>query len=286
MTASHLPTTGPVDDAGRAVRRAVNSPWLEHYAHFGYAAKGVVYLIIGGLAGAAALGIGGALTDQTGAVRAIYQRPFGGFLLIVGAIGWLGYALWCELEALLDTENKGTKLKGILTRVGYGVVGLIYIGLAVAALGLALHKGNGGKDSNAQAQDWTALLLRFPAGVALVVLGGLIVLAIAAALFYRAYKADFRAQLRGGSGEVRTGIVVLGRIGYAALSVVFTIIGFFLIVAATRRDPHAAKGLGGALGTLLGQPFGHLLLALVALGLIAYGIYSLSEARYRRIGPV
>ena len=254
-------------------------------ARFGFGAKGVVYLIIGGLALATALGVGGALTDQNGAIHVIYQQPFGVFLLIVSAIGWLGYALWCFIEAALDTEHKGADAKGVLTRVGYAAVGTIYTGLALVALGLATGKGSGGKSSNSQAQDWTARLLGFPLGVALVVLVGLIVLGIAGVLFYRAYSANFRQQLQLGKApaEAGKGIVMLGRVGYSALGVVFTIIGIFFIVAALQHNPSQARGLSGALGTLLQEPFGHLLLALVALGLLAYGAYSLAQARVRRV---
>ena len=83
--------------------------------------------------------------------------------------------------------------------------------------------------------------------------------------------------------NVQAGIVLLGRVGNAALGVVFTVIGVFFIIAALQRNPGQAKGLSGALGALLAQPFGNLLLAIVALGLLAYGVYSLAQARYRRI---
>jgi membrane-associated phospholipid phosphatase len=266
-------------------RRAADSEPVKLLARFGFGAKGIVYLIIGGLALATALGVGGALTDQNGATHVIYQQPFGAFLLIVSAIGWLGYALWCSIEAALDTENKGTDAKGVVTRVGYGAVGVIYTGLALVALGLATGKGNGGQSSNSEAQDWTARLLGYPGGVALVVLVGLVVLGIAGVLFYRAYSADFRQQLQFGKtpAEAGKGIVILGRVGYSALGIVFTIIGIFFIVAALQHNPSQARGLSGALGALLQEPFGHLLLALVALGLVAYGVYSLAQARVRRV---
>ena len=78
--------------------------------------------------------------------------------------------------------------------------------------------------------------------------------------------------------------VFLGRFGYAALGVVFSIIGIFMIVAAIQHDPQQAKGLDSALKTLLQQPLGPFLLGIVALGLIAYGVYSFVEARYRQVG--
>lgn len=274
-----------LEDGGRAVRRAANNPAVLMIAHAGYAAKAVVYLIIGGLALAAALKIGGGLTDQTGAAQVIYRQPFGAFLLILSAIGWLIYALWCVLEGTLDTEHKGTDAKGIITRVGYAAVGVTYAALALAAFGLATGKSSGAKSSNTQAQDWTARLLSAPGGVALVLLVSLVVLGIAGLLFYRAYSADFRQQLELGqaSPELQKTIILLGRVGNAALGVVFTIIGVFLIVAAVQRNPSKATGLSGALGALLAQPLGNLLLAIVALGLLAYGVYSIAQARYRRI---
>ena len=77
---------------------------------------------------------------------------------------------------------------------------------------------------------------------------------------------------------------MLGRVGYAALGIVFIEIGVFLVVAALRHDPNQAQGLGGALRVMEQQPFGRLLLAIVALGLVAYGVYSVASARYRRVG--
>ena len=240
------------------------------------------------MAGAAAIGAaGGTTTEQHGAVQAIYQQPFGKFLLILVAIGWLGYALWSWLQAALDTEGKGTDAKGVATRFGYAVVGSSYAGLAIGAIRLTTGTGTSGKSSDAQTQDWTARLLSYPLGVALVVLVGLVVLAIAGILYYRAYAADFRQHLNIGQmpGSAGEWVVTLGRLGYAALGIVFTIIGIFLVAAALQHNAGEAKGLAGALGTLAQQPFGHLLLGIVALGLIAYGLFSLAESRYRRIGP-
>lgn len=287
MTSSHLQASERADAAQRQARKAANHPWVVLLARFGYAAKGVVYLIIGGLAAASAMGVGGATTDRNGAVQAIYAQRFGAFMLVLVAIGWLGYALWSELQATLDTEHAGRDAKGIVKRLGYAAVGLSYAGLAIGALRLVVGAGNGGANSNAQTQDWTARLMSIPLGVVLVVLVGLVVLAIAGMLFYQAYSASFarHLDLSDASANLRDGAVWLGRLGYAALGGIFTVIGVFLVVAALRHNPGAAIGLSGALGALVGQPFGHLLLGLVALGLIAYGAYSFVEARYRRVGP-
>ncbi|HEU0027826.1 MAG TPA: DUF1206 domain-containing protein [Ktedonobacterales bacterium] len=273
------------EDTARTARRAADSPVVTTLAHAGYAAKGVVYLIIGGLAMAAALHIGGSLTDQAGATRVIYHQPFGAFLLILAAVGWFGYGLWCLVQAVFDTEHYGTDAKGVIARLGYAAIGVIYGGLALLAFELATGKSSGGKSSNAQAHDWTARLLNAPGGVALVILVGVVTLGVAGALFYRAYSAEFRRQLdlTQAPDNVRAGVVLLGRVGYTSLGCVFAIIGAFFIVAALRHDPSQAKGLSGALEVALREPFGSVLLAVIALGLLAYGVYSLAQARYRRI---
>jgi hypothetical protein len=275
-----------VNEAKYAADRAASSKWVSGLARLGYAAKGVVYLIIGGLAAKLAIGQGGAATDQRGALQTIYEQPFGKFLLAVVAIGLLGFALWSFIQAIYDTEGKGRDAKGIIARIGYAAVGVAYAALAFGAYQLVAGTGNVGQSSTTSTQDWTTTLLKLPAGVALVVIVGLVVLGVALYLFAKAYTAKFQRRLNLASlkPQLRKFVIFLGRFGYAALGVVFTIVGFFLIVAALQYNPQKAKGLDTALRELLRLPFGPLLLGIVALGLIAYGVYSFAEARYRRVG--
>jgi hypothetical protein len=275
-----------VHRAERTARRAATSPVVVALARLGYAVKGILYIVIGVLAILLAVGHGGKATDQRGAIGAIASLPFGRFILIVMVIGLFGFGLWSIFQGVLDTDGHGTKAKGILARIGYAAVGVAYIVLGYGALRVVMGAGSAGKSTTASTQDWTALLLKHPYGQALVVIVGLIVLAIALYLYIRAYKAQFQARLNLGRlrNASRRAIVDLGRFGYAALGVVFTIIGIFLIVAALQHNAHKAVGLDGALRNLIHQPFGPVLLFIVALGLIAYGLYSFAEARYRRIG--
>ena len=272
--------------ANRMTRNAATGPWMTRFARVGYAAKGVVYLIIGFLAAKLAIGQGGAATDQRGALHTIYDEPSGKFLLLVVAIGLLAFALWSFIQAIYDTEGKGSKAKGIIARIGYAAVGIAYAALAFGAYQIATRTGNGGKSSSTSTQDATAKLLQLPFGVPLVVLVGLVVLGVAFYLFAKAYNSKFQNRLNLATlkAQVKKTLIFLGRLGYGALGVVFTIIGFFMIVAAVQFNPHQAKGLDTALGELLQLPFGRVLLGIVALGLIAYGVYSFVEARYRRLG--
>jgi hypothetical protein len=277
-----------VQQAERGARNAATGRWMAVLARCGYAAKGVVYLLIGGIAAKVAIGAGGAVTDQKGALQTILEQPYGlgRILLGVVTIGLFGFALWCFIQALFDTEGKGTTAKGLIARIGYAAVGITYAALAYGAFQLVMGSGSGGKGSDATAQDGTALLLKQPFGPALVIIVGLIALGVALYLFYTAYAARFQAQLR--LATLTTGmkkwVIAVGRLGYAALGVVISIIGIFLIVAASQHNASKAKGLDGALQELAHQRFGLVLLGIVALGLFAYGIYSLVEARYRRVG--
>lgn len=284
---AHTPMNAarPVRDAQQEARRAVNNPWAERFARLGYVTKGIVYILIGILALRTAAGAGGTPADRQGALLAVYAEPFGRALLALITIGLAAFGLWSLVQALLDTDHKGTSAKGIIERIGYAVVAFSYLGLAIAAGRLAAGSGSAGKSSDTSTQDWTARLLDKPLGVALVIVVGVVVLGVAVALAQRAWGAKFQEELELArmSETMRRGVIVLGRIGHAALAFVFAVIGLFLIVAAVKHDPHQAKGLGGALTTTAQQPFGPALLAVVALGLAAYGVFSLAQGRYRRI---
>ncbi len=274
--------------ANRTARNAASSRWMTLLARLGYGAKGVVYLIIGWLAVQVAIGAGGKTTDQRGALQVIAQQPYGKLLLVVVIIGLVGFAIWCFLQAWFDTEGKGNHIKGIIGRLGYAITGISYAILAFGAFQLVTRTGSGSatKSTTTSTQDVTAQLLSHSWGVVAVVILGLIVIGVAFYMFAKAYTAKFQRRLRltGLSAQVRRGVIFLGRFGYAALGVVFSIIGIFLVVAAVQHNPHEAKGLDTALRTLAQQPFGPLLLGIVALGLVAYGVYSFVEARYRMVG--
>jgi hypothetical protein len=267
-----------VEQARREAR-----PWIEALGRFGYVAKGVVYLIIGTLAVEAALGRGGAATDQRGAMARVAQAPFGHVMLVVLSVGLLGYAIWRFVQAGEDTENEGGDLPGLLKRALYSLVGVVYLGLALSALRLLVGVGEG--SGAQQAQDWTALLLSRPLGQWLVGLVGLAVVANGLVCFYRAYSAPFSRKLRVHEmqPEQVDWVTKLGRAGYAARGVAFCLIGMFIADAALHMDPRRVRGVDGALAALAEQPFGPVLMGMVAAGLAAYGAFALVEARYRRM---
>lgn len=145
--------------------------------------------------------------------------------------------------------------------------------------------GSKSSGSSHSTQDWTALLLSQPFGQWLVGTVGAVTVGMGFYQFYQAYKAKFRTQLKlhEMSDTEQTWATRLGRFGLAARGVVFMVTGFFLIQAARQSNPNQARGLGGALEALAQQPYGPWILGIVALGLVAYGLYMGVQARYRRI---
>ncbi|HEX5760014.1 MAG TPA: DUF1206 domain-containing protein, partial [Thermoanaerobaculia bacterium] len=136
-----------------------------------------------------------------------------------------------------------------------------------------------------QARSWSAELLAWPFGRWLLVAVGIGILVAGLVQLYRAWAQTFKRYLRLAemSPAEQTWAVRAGRFGIAARGFVFCLVGVFVVQAALRYDPTRAHGFGGALQELERRPYGTALLAVVALGLVAFGIYSLIEARYRRI---
>jgi hypothetical protein len=274
-------------DAEQAVHRAAvhAGPAIALLARAGYAAKGVVYALVGALSLLAAAGRGGSTTGSRGALRSLLDHSYGQAILSVIAIGLGGYALWCFVRALLDPERDGTGAKGIARRLGNLAKGVVHAALVVAVVGMARGTAGGGDDDGVR--DWTAWLMSFPLGIWLVAIAGASVVVYGLRQLYRAWTIDLDHRLSLGrmSAALHQWTIRFSRFGMAARGVVFGVIGTLLVLAALHANPGEAKGVGGALQTLQRQPFGRFLLAAVALGLVAYGAYQLILARYRRIEP-
>lgn len=259
--------------------------WLEYVARAGYAARGAVYVLIGVLALMAAFGNAEA-EGSRGALATLTDEPFGKVLLAIIGIGLLGYAFWRFCQAFLDPDHQGSDGKGLALRAGYVVSGLAHVLLAFYALGLAfgwaLGGGSGSGSNSDGAEGWTAWLMSQPFGRWLVGIVGLIVLGVAVAQFVRAHREQFKKYLFLPQHAWQWASPV-SKAGLVARGVVFLIIGAMLLVAAYRSNPDEAVGLDGALQQLQQQSYGPWLLALVAIGLLAFSVYCFLEARYRKV---
>lgn len=277
-------TTTTARGALRTASRKTQS-WIPPVARLGYAAKGIVYFAVGILALQAAF-MSGSAEGTKGAIAEIGQQPFGSVLLWVIGVGLVAYVIWRFVQAIWDTEDKGTDFKGIAVRIGYAISGLTYGTLAGLAMSMAGGGGGAAEGSSDSKQALTAQVLSYPGGRWAVGIAGLVIVGIAVYQFIKAYKASFMEKYdRTMDQAKRTWARRIGRTGLSARGVTFLIIGGFVIRAAYQSDASEAKGLDAALAALAAQPFGTVLLALTAAGLAAYGVYCVSQAFYRKFEP-
>ena len=258
------------------------APWVRRLARYGYAAKGAVYMVVGGLAVQAALGSGGATTDTEGALRAIFTQPLGVVLLLIVGFGLLSYTAWRVIQSIFDVEGKGRDFHGLLKRFGYLASGIAYGGLGVSALRQSLGIAAG---SGRSQEDWTALVLSRPLGRYLVIAAGLVVAALAINAAVVALRRMYRRKLMHEEMSDATWrwAATTAVVGLLARGVVFGLVAAFFIQAGLERDADEAGGLSDVLVAIAAQPQGPWLLGLTAAGLVAYGIYAELEARFRRI---
>ena len=269
----------PVRHAQAKGERVARSSGFEWLARAGFVARGVIYGLIGILAIKLALGDGGGQASQQGALRTIAQQPFGQVLLILVAIGLAGYALWRIIHVLLGHGPE--RSDSTFERVAALASGLVYAGLCALAVKILL----GSDQSSENAHKTTAGVFGWPAGTWLVGIAGAVLIGVGCYQAYRGLTKDFLkdSKTEEMSPGVRRWVEWIGTFGHLARAVVFGLVGVFLIKAAVDFNPKKAAGLDGALAKLAAASYGPILLAVVAAGLIAFGVYSLSDARYRRI---
>ena len=275
------------DKARRQAERASRkvSPWIDGLARAGYAAKGVVYIVIGVLAIRAATGTGGKTAGTSGAFQSLGSNPFGKILLILLAAGLLGYALWKVVQGVMDPEDKGNDFTGIVRRAAYVGSGVLYGGFAFTAAQEVI--GSEGKKDSKDGLTAQVLAYQPPLGQLLVALVGLVIIAVGVYQLHAAIKSRFMDDLKlDEMSEAEEHLTTsVGSVGTTARAVVIFIAGAFVVLAAYQSDPSETRGLGGALRTLSQQPYGPYLLGAAALGLIAYGLFMFMVARYRRVEP-
>jgi hypothetical protein len=267
----------PTSSPSAAARAAQDSTVFRALARVGYVVLGVLHVLIGAIAISIATG-GGGEADQGGALARIQQTPAGVVLLWVIVVGLVALAIWQVAEALLERDPDTKKKWGL--RVKFVGTAAAYLAIAGTSLVYAL---GGQSSSSGSSQSFSAQLLAAPAGVALLVLVGLVVAAIGIAFVVRGITRAFTKHLDLPTGAVKKGIVVFGVVGYIAKGIAVAVAGVLFVVAAVTHDPEAAGGLDAALGALAALPFGAFILWVVGAGFVIYGIFCVARARYARM---
>jgi hypothetical protein len=257
------------------------APFLGRVTRLGFATKGLLTIIVGVLALRHALGHGGRLTGQEGAIRALRDQPFGLAALIVLTVGLAGYAVWMFVSAFVDPQGKGTRITGIVERAAFFVTGIGYAALAFGSLSLLMGNGAG---SNLDLDDLAASVLTPVFGRWLVGLAGVAVMSAGVLQIRLGLSAGFRHDLRRNLAPwLRTLAIVSGRIGYMALGVLSLLVGWSLLRVALEYDPSEAGGWDEALGLLARFGEGTWALGAAAAGLILYGVYFVLLVRVRAL---
>ncbi|ALI97675.1 DUF1206 domain-containing protein [Rufibacter tibetensis] len=260
-----------------------NKSRIESFAKSGYVAKGMVYILVGVLTAMFAFGIGGEKASNTDALYQVKEFPGGSLLLGILATGLAGYALWRLTQAIKDTENKGTDAKGIGRRLAYAFSGLLYGSLAFLAFKIGLGNETSSGGSGSREKSVLSELLDHQYGKWVAIAIGLITIGNGLNQLRKAITSSFLKDVKGLPRDRFNFLKKAGQAGFAARGVVFCIIGFLFVRAAWRQNPQGAEGTEGAFTFLQTSPFGNVLLAIVAIGLVGYGIFMFVQAKYSDI---
>jgi len=274
---------GTTSEAAYEADRAGNSESLENLARIGLVAYGLVHLLVAWLAVQLAWGGGGGEADQSGAMATLAQTPVGKPLLWIIAVGLIALAVWQAAEALQwrgSLRMGGRQKKKALQKIGKAVAkAVVYAVLAITAIKFAVGSG---KSSAQQQQEGTAGVFGWPGGRFLVGIAAVILLCVGVVHIVKGVKKTFLKQidLADAPPKATRLITRVGQVGFPAKGIALALVGVLLGYAAITFDPSKARGLDGAMRTILSAPFGEVLLTLVAVGIVAFGVFLFARARY------
>lgn len=262
--------------------------WVENFAKFGLTAKGVVYCLVGIIAFMAAFELGGQSTQnagKSGILKTIQDLPAGNVLLGIVALGLLCYAIWRFIQAVKDTEGKGSDAEGIGKRLRYLFSGLVYGALAYLAANMVLGNSSGGSGSGGSRETLVSKLLAQPFGQWLVGIVAVATMLVGLYQIYYGYSDKYRKKVRsaGLKDEVEHQMILAGKVGYMARGVVWLVIGYMFLQAALQSNPQQAGGSSDAFQFIENSTYGSIILGAVALGLICYGVFMFMRAKYQPI---
>ena len=248
-----------------ATARAHDNAWFENLARGGFAASGVLHLLVAWIVLRLALGDPGS-ADQSGALAALSAQTGGAVMLWIAAAMLVALGLWHAVEAVAATDTKD--------RAKAGAVGVVHLALAFSVAKFAMGSGQSSGQQNA---GLSARMMQSGLGIGVLVIIALVVIAVGGYHVYKGVTKRFLMDLEVSGGPV---ITPLGIAGYVAKGVVLVGAGLLVIVATITADPSKAAGIDAAVKTLGAAPFGKFLLILAAVGIAAHGVYGFVRSRY------
>ncbi|HSS61858.1 MAG TPA: DUF1206 domain-containing protein [Candidatus Limnocylindrales bacterium] len=249
----------------------------------GYVVRGALYAVMGLLALGLALGVAGSQpTDLSGSLVFLISNPFGKLVLVIVAVGLSAYSVWGFTRAIYDPLHRGKDAGGYLARLGFVSSALSYAAIVFFALQILVGSAGASGDGT---QKSISTILSHPGGGPLTIIIGLVAIAVGLGQFLEAYRATFKEDLKNAemTASERDVAIGLGRFGMFARGVIFLIVGWFILQAGLHHDAGQVQGFGGAFVFLLSQPFGRVVLGIVALGFVALGLHSFACARWIRL---
>jgi len=249
----------------------------ETMARIGYAARGLIFFVIGLLALLLAFRNGGKTTDQQGAIAAIGSQPEGRILLCIVLTGVISYSLWGLIQVVINPFNKNNDLKGVSERIGYLFSAIAYAFLAIPTYDLITGGSRpavNGKQG-VQTQNYVAEILTMPFGQWVVALVAIPVILFGIFQISKGIMPHFGRGLhliKLTSSQLKW-VKTLGRFGIISRGIIITLVGIFLINAAYTSNSKNAMGFSSTLMSLISQPYGRWLMGIIALGLMALGVY-------------
>jgi heme/copper-type cytochrome/quinol oxidase subunit 2 len=253
--------------------------WMNRIARVGLVSKGIVYVILGALAFMAAFELAGQSNEKasrTGVFDFIKDFPGGIWLLMLLAAGLLCYSIWRGVQAVTNTNDEE---KVLTKRIRYFFSGLIYLFVAYTAVQIALQQNKSNGDKN---QQMASELLNKPYGVWLLAIAALIIAAVGIYQIYYGLSGKYKKHVQKLNLHTLKSSLLLraGKIGYIARGLVWLVISFLLIQAAVHAKSSEAGDTSKAFQFIEDSEFGSYLLAILGVGLIAYGIFNFIRARY------
>ncbi len=252
-------------DTRSAAVTAHENVWFERMARAGFAAGGLLHLLIAFIVARLALGDGGN-ADQSGALAALAAQPGGAVMLWVAAVVLAALGVWQLVETFVERDLKD--------RLKAGAVGVVYLALAFSAAKFAMGSG---QSSGSQNAGLSAQMMQSGWGKALLIAVALVLIGVGGYFVYKGATKGFLVELEVSGGSAITWI---GIVGYVAKGLVLVGVGLLVIVATMTSDPSKATGVDGAVKTLGTAPYGKFLLLLAAVGIAAYGVYGFIRSRY------